>query len=390
MKPRILLHGISLLVLVSTHLFLHAQVEKKYFNADICAGYNVKNYPGFPQQQLPTTVLRIRAGKHYSGAKAWHRNYRYPYAGINVCMASFGNAKVLGYAGAAMFDFILHQKLGARFHLEEGISLGAAIYSKKFDKVNNPTNIVIGSRATAFVSASVSGVWFLKNKNAIVTGFSVFHGSNAHTAIPNVGINVPALHLGYRFGYGKNLEASNVEAMELHQPKWHFSLRVALGINEQGTSTNATDGPKYPIYLSGLYLSKRVGAINKLSFGVEGWYNTGVYAYIESHNEKNKNSHAASMAAQGVVAHEFLFNHFTLLAQGGLYFYNPFYRQQYKDFYNGDLKAQLKTRITAKLGIQYYFKNIFNSEGKQLFVGTYVKTNFGQADFWENGIGFQF
>ncbi|MBK8845069.1 MAG: hypothetical protein IPO27_00365 [Bacteroidetes bacterium] len=142
--------------------FSLAQAQKKYFNADICAGFNVKNYPGFPEQQSPTTVLRMRAGKHYNGSKPWHRNYKYPYAGINVSIASLGNAKVLGYAGAVMFDFILHQKLSTRFQLEEGLSLGAAIYTKKFDKVENPSNIVVGSRATAFVSASVSAVWLLK------------------------------------------------------------------------------------------------------------------------------------------------------------------------------------------------------------------------------------
>ncbi|MBK8845068.1 MAG: hypothetical protein IPO27_00360 [Bacteroidetes bacterium] len=230
----------------------------------------------------------------------------------------------------------------------------------------------------------------IKNNNAFITGISVFHGSNSHTAIPNVGINVPAVHVGYRFYYGGKESPVSAEAIALAKTKWRFNMRAAIGINEQGTSTDATDGPKFPVYISGLYFSKRVGVINKLSLGVEGWYNTGVYTYIEAHNENYKNAHTASMAAQGVIAHEFLFNHFTLLTQGGVYFYNPFYKQQYKDFYNGDLKAQLKTRITAKLGIQYYFKNIFGSERNQLFIGTYVKTNFGQADFWENGIGFQF
>ncbi len=104
-----------------------------------------------------------------------------------------------------------------------------------------------------------------------------------------------------------------------------------------------------------------------------------------SGNEKQK-SYAFLFAA----GHEFLLGHFSLLAQGGVYLYNPFYRDEYKEFYNGDTKAKIKTYITAKLGVQYYIKNITLKDKHQLYVGSYIKTNFGQADFFETGLGWQF
>jgi hypothetical protein len=46
--------------------------------------------------------------------------------------------------------------------------------------------------------------------------------------------------------------------------------------------------------------------------------------------------------------------------------------------------------IPARLGFQYYAKDAFLSPKNNWFAGIYIKTNLGQADFLESGIGYQF
>ena len=92
-----------------------------------------------------------------------------------------------------------------------------------------------------------------------------------------------------------------------------------------------------------------------------------------------------------MLGNEFLFGHVSMVTQGGLYLYNPFYRDQYKEIYfEGDTKAWLKTWITARLGFQYYLRDAVLHPRQNLFVGWYVKTNFGQADFMEVSLGYLF
>lgn len=371
-------------------LFAHGQSKLEYTSVEIFHGDMVANYPTFPATDEPIFILRTRMGKNLSGSEIWHRKYGYPKTGINIVVGSLGNASVLGHFGAAMFDFILSQRLSSKLFFEEGASLGAAYFTKKYDEQTNPKNIAIGSHVTAFVNASFNLVYKLNSKNDLLLGANIFHGSNSHTVIPNLGVNMPGVSIGYRYNFRSAARVTNVDSVLRYSRKPKLNVRFALGINEQGNSVNAVNGPKYPIYLAGIFISKKFSPINRVGSGIEVWYNAGVESYIQSHQSDFSDSRKAAWACQYTLSHEFLFSHFSLLTQGGIYLYNPFYKSEYKNFYNGNNKAFIKTIVTAKLGVQYYFKNVIKNNEAMLFIGTYVKTNFGQADFWENGIGFQF
>ena len=104
----------------------------------------------------------------------------------------------------------------------------------------------------------------------------------------------------------------------------------------------------------------------------------------------DSNRYMKSSSIAMVVGHEFLFGRWGLLTTAGLYLYNPFYKDRLDSNEIDSFKSELKSYIPARLGIQYHIKNTNFTDHKNLFVGVYIKTNFGQADFLESGIGWVF
>ena len=82
--------------------------------------------------------------------------------------------------------------------------------------------------------------------------------------------------------------------------------------------------------------------------------------------------------------------HFSLVSQGGVYLYNPFYRDKLESDNETSFKQKLKTVFIARLGYQYYLFDATVKHRHNLYVGIYVKTNLGQADFLDTGIGYTF
>ena len=384
---RFLLTGCCLLICSAGKLYAQ---NNFYASGGCLIGKVVNNYPSFPEVPQPALFGQVRSGRFLTGYKPWHKYYNHPYLGFNVTFGSLGNKDVLGNVFGLMSELTLHQQFKNKFSLHESFSLGAAHYSKHYDEYNNPDNVVIGSAFTIFASASLALHYRLTKHTDLFLNVSALHGSNSHLTLPNVGINIPCAGIGMQYHF-KAFEKPQAQVRDdKFNKKIHFNIRFGLGLNEQGTSVSPVDGPKYPIYIASVFVTLKTGYINKLQAGFEGYFNTGVYDFITAHNTYTGNQKQKSTSLIFIAGDELLLGHFSVLAQGGLYLYNPFYRDEYEKFYNGDVKAKIKTFITAKLGVQYYIKNITLKDKNQLYIGSYIKTNFGQADFFESGIGWQF
>ncbi|MEO8151347.1 MAG: acyloxyacyl hydrolase [Bacteroidia bacterium] len=361
-----------------------------YLEADFLVGKVISNYPTFPVVNNAATLLRLRAGKSLTGYKPWHRYYNYPEMGINIVTGSLGDKNVFGHIIGVTPEMIFNQQINQKFSISEGAGLGLSYFTKKYDEATNPTNIAIGSHVTAFGSASFMLNYHYNKTLCFSLSANVLHSSNSHIALPNLGANVPALGVGVKYSFHPVELKNDTMPKPLYDKKIHFNIKVGLGLNKQGSSIAPVNGPTYPIYITSIFISKKVSYINKLQAGFEGYFNTGVYDYIISENVYDKDQKQKSYAAYIFIGHEFLFGHFSLPTIIGGYVYNPFYKSQYQLYYKNDYKAKIKNAIVMKLGFQYYLFNTHIINKNQFYIGTYVKTNFGQADFWENAVGFQF
>ena len=370
--------------------FSFAQTGTDAIDFSLGVGTVVRNHPDFPDIVDNAYTGSLTFSRHYNGYKPWHRYYNYPRVGLNFTTASLGNDAILGYLAGAMCEMSFEKPIGKRFYRAVRLSLGAAWFSNPHNQISNPDNVAMGSRI-AFLPSAEYGIGFRLSKNWWLTGkAALIHSSNSHYKLPNLGINLPEVALGVRYRFANDKVPLSDSIQLEHYKKIRFNVRMALGINESGSSTSPVNGPKYPIYLGSVTISKMFSPINKVSAGIEVWYNKGVYDFIVSQEFYDSKRHQRSTSAAIVLSHEFLMGHWGLVTTGGIYLYNPFYRERLKRDEIDGFKDKLKSHIPARLGIQYHLKNTNYRDSKNAFVGVYIKSNFGQADFLEMGWGWIF
>lgn len=382
---------LSLGLLFLAYSGLHGQSFKNAIEVGAGGGRMIRNYPDFPEINEQALVGSVRYSQKFYGNKPWHKYYNHPVFSLYSTFGSMGNNDELGYFTGLMAELSFEKhKPQKKVFWGPRLSLGSAYFTNPYNEQTNNTNVAIGSSFTFLASAELMIGYSLNNKADLIGRVSVLHASNSHFQLPNVGMNMPVLSGGVRF---KLSEQKNIVKDSVTLPlnkKIQFNMRVALGVNEQGSSTAPVNGPKYPIFLTSAFLSKMVSPINKVTLGIEGWYNKGVYDFIVSQEFYESNAAGKSYAVAMVLGHEFVMGHFSVVTTGGIYLYNPFYRDRLERNELTGVKDKLKVWIPARLGFQYYVKDAFLSPKNNWFAGIYIKTNLGQADFLESGIGYQF
>lgn len=378
-----------LLILLSFQSRAQSISSPGFAGVDINCGTVIKNYPYFPDRKL-ASVAGLRLGSKLNGSKYWHSCYKFPDASIRLAFATLGNNKMLGKMFTIMYEFGFSQKLSEKFYLYELPSFGIAYFDRPFDEVTNPGNVAIGAHFSFSASAAFQLRCYFSPFISGQIQTSVFHSSDSHYKLPNLGINLPTFGAGINYHIKPFTIVFKPNETFLPDKKLHINLRLSVGHNEQGISTRPVNGPKYPIYLAAMYVSKNLTVINKIHTGLEFYYNTGVFDYITSQEFYDRDFAKKSTVLILDAGHEFLFGHFSLFTNGGIYLYNPFYRDKLRRANETDLKSKLKTLLIARLGFQYYLKDATVFSRHQLFAGIYIKTNLGQADFLETGLGYTF
>jgi hypothetical protein len=367
-----------------------AQVPKSALEVGIYAGSAVRNYPDFPELTGPAMLGYAKYSQRLAGNKTWHQYYRFPYVAVQLTGGSLGNDAVLGYMAGATGEFRFPLTVSSRITFSPILGMGVSWFSDPYDETSNPENFIIGSPLTFLATAAGELSYSIDPTFDLLFTGTLMHSSNAHYQLPNVGLNLPAFGLGVRYKFGTPALESVLQDSILFNKKLRLNIRLAIGFNEQGDSQGPVNGPKYPIYLGSIFSTLKVSPVNKLKGGIEVWYNSGVYDYIVSQEFYEDQESKRSFAVALMFGHEFLMGHFGLVTDVGLYLYNEFYQDRFKELENQSFREELKTYIPARIGFQYYLKDATLRHGKNLFAGIYIKSNMGQADFLETSLGYTF
>lgn len=360
------------------------------FENNFYFGKIVKNYPVFPALDW-AYLNECNIAIQTNGEKYWHKHYFYPQIGVGVLFGSTGNPEVIGTTFSLYPTFTIATKPASKSTVLFRMGLGTAYFSKTFHPIHNSENLLIGSSVTGSAMASINYKITINPKNAIFFGLATYHFSNGHYQIPNVGINIIALNAGWHYisKVQKQVEKSKLKMIDR---KLSYHIQGGFGVHEFAGTVSATGGAKYPVYCGGIFVSKRVSAVNSVQLGLFGNYHTGFYDYITSHDFYSTHQRRHAFTGVFFLGHEFIMGKFAFVTQGGLYWYNPFK----KAFLEQQLRKKLTVKNyldlvnTNKLGFKYYFKKFEMGRIQGLYSGIYIKANFGQADFVEYSCGFVF
>jgi hypothetical protein len=375
--------------LLSSAISLNAQ--NNGIELSVHSGKVLEIYTGYPKTNAAYSIdLNFRSFGDTS--KIWASLWNFPETGINLSLVSLGNPDVLGQSFSVSYQFSLQQKFYQKWSFSETFNFGLAYFNKDHHYIDNPGNIVIGSPFAAQVRIDLKLRYHLNKKWNAFIGVSLQHNSNGHTELPNIGINYPAILIGSQYLIKTN-------DAYLHTPnkiykaskKWNLNTRLAFGINKFGSEVIAENGPSYPIYLISIYTDKRIWKKSRLQLTLDFYHNTGYSKFLESQEiPELKSTFGNASVLAFMIGNEFLYGHLGFVIQLGVYLHNPFLKYYVNLEDDLSLMGKMKAYIPGRFGFQYYLYDHFSEHKNNAFIGAYIKSNVGQADFFEMSMGYRF
>lgn len=176
--------------------------------------------------------------------KAWHKPYKQPIYGATLFFGSTGNRKLLGYQTALLADIRFPLVRYKNYSLNLRTSGGLAYGNRVFDNTDPELiySIAISSHINAAIMLGLESRLRFK-KSSLSLAIDMTHFSNGSTTVPNLGLNVPFLSVGYGYNIVKPDSIHSVQTTPFKK-YWEFGA-IAIGSIKQ---VFPTGGKTYPIF----------------------------------------------------------------------------------------------------------------------------------------------
>ncbi len=369
----------------------YAQKRVIFIEDNIRTGYIVNNFLGydsFPKLK-PLFINEIKVGHKTIGTKPWHSFYNYPDVGISFINGNLGNRRQFGKIYTLVPNITFDFKTYNKAKIQTSFGWGLAYFTKPYDSISNPHNILIGSHITHTAFIQLNYLQQIGKGLFLQVGGAYIHASNGHYQVPNGGLNLATLNIGIK-KYFNNYQPQKIpENIEI-RTNWDLSVVSGIGLHEFAGTLFPVGTPKYTIYTTSVFAGKYYKYWGKFFTGFSGKFYTAYLYNITKDTLFTENIMLKSSVLTVFLANEFQFGHFAIYTQGGINFYKPFvkkYVYHYDEKFNIDNLLELY--ISTKLAMKYYF---FDPQVTKfnIFVQWAIKANFGNADFTEVSAGFSF
>lgn len=320
---------------------------------------------------------------------SFFKRYGSPQVGLSFLVGYLGKRDVYGSVIGVYPTWSYHFKEENSLSFDVTLGSGLAFFSRPFNKIDNPDNLLIGSHVTNITDISTHLVFRFHPNVFIRTGIGLVHASNAHTAIPNIGLDDITVRLGmvYKPGVLTGLEMPKRKSVA-PDTLWRKNIRVLYGRHELAFTQHPVDGPSYTIFGLAGYVSKQLSPINEFQFGLSYVYYNSYHTLISFDEMYSHFKFIRSSVISLHVAHEFLIHHFGFVTDFGLKIYDPIYRNFFLA-HDESITGWFKHYVGGRVGFEFYpYNTAFSAE--KLSLGAYLKTNLFQADYLEFNITYTF
>ncbi len=295
---------------------------------------------------------------HGNGEKYWHQDYNDPRYGISLYAGTVGNTELLGsYYGAYGFMSIplIHTK---KYEFAGRFGAGMAYASRVYNHETNNLSIGTSTRMNALISLSLENRYQFGN-HAVNFIVDMTHFSNGATKVPNLGLNVPYISLGYGYKIQDGMKEKPSHLDLLHR-YWEFGAMGIASVQE----VYPVNGRKYPVFglnaVARRFFKHTVG----MEVSLDAMYKGSLRAY---HPDVPKTD--GELLQLGFFTGYLLpFDRFHLVVGMGYYLRDKFKFQE---------------QVYHRVGMRYVFANGLN-------INLALKSHWARADYFEYGIGYTF
>lgn len=142
-----------------------------------------------------------------SAQGAWVKSKRVPKLGLEITAGNSGSKEHIGTVVGVSPYVILPLYTFSRFCGDFKIGFGLGWIEKKYGTFNTE-NKLIGSHINAFTGISWQNELAISTRHFIKAGVSFYHFSNGRTKMPNLGINIPSVFIGYRYNINPGIKSA--------------------------------------------------------------------------------------------------------------------------------------------------------------------------------------
>lgn len=291
------------------------------------------------------------------GRRSWHSAYRYPVYGVASFFGSVGNRELLGnYFG--IFGFVnLNLIKRKHYTLSSKMGCGLAYSNKYYDSEENILNVGVSTPVNALVTIALENR-FVFGRHSINASLDATHFSNGAFKLPNSGLNLPFISVGY--GYKVKESADTVFNHSDFQSKWEFGAIGFISVKE----VYPTEGKRYPVFGLNLVSRKYFGPRSGVELTLDIISKQAIFGY----KPKIPKTQLGIIQMGIFVGYLLPMNHFHLITGMGVYI-----RNKYKP----------EDALYHRVGMRYVFDNGVN-------LNLVLKSHWGRADYVEYGIGYTF
>ena len=306
--------------------------------------------------------IEINIQKQTSGSKAWHKTYNLPKIAYSLLVVDYIEQR-LGETYSANIQFIYPYIKKNNIQFNVMVGLGAGYNTHPFDREKNNQNNVLGSRITGNLYLK-SNVEF--NISPILSSYlalGVTHFSNGAVKLPNLGINVPYVSVGFNYKLADYNDKIMPITTELTNKKIHLAIDFSNGWKDVVYS----GGKRHWFNVLTFKTHFNTSNINRLTLGADFFYDRSVNEFRTNfglENNKNRNFKSAIL-----IGHELKISKVYAVINYGVYLY-----QAYNNVY---------ARAYQRYQIKYKFYN------EMLYCAAGLKVHKGVADVIECTIGLE-
>ena len=342
------------------------KTHKKNLRIDVLGHYGFvvphhKSMQHLTQSHFPGFEINLSEQTH--GKQLWQQLFKYPLQGVGIFYSPLGNTPALGQAIAIYpyLNFCLTK--GKKVNLYFRVAMGLGYLTKRFDAETNYKNIAIGSHLNAFVQLKYEMRWAITNRLGFSAGISLSHFSNAAFKVPNLGINLPTINMGFSYKLFKDTPDIIKNEVHPYEKKWQYSILGRFGVNE----LYGAGGRKYPYYCLSGYFMRPLSLKRQIGIGLDVYYSEAVAEMLRRREIPTKSKADAIRPGLSFV-YIMNFSRLSFVAQLGAYLYN----KETSDGY-----------IFDRVSLQYTIKNHY-------LIQLGIKTHLARAEVLEFGVGYKF
>ena len=245
--------------------------------ANAQSGHGITDYSSFGAQyylgtSIGNTFNRIRDSRPYSGeiyyqrqtdpGPTWANAKRLPQWGVGLSTTHAGSK----YVGTivCLYPYIkvpLYSIGGLGGNLR--FAFGAGWVQKTYDKITNPENLLLSQKISTHSSVQWQNELKLSSRHFINTAVTFYHLSNAKTNLPNLGINIPSVSVGYRYALNGETRKPATTQDTLNK-KIFYKVFLSGGVKQM----QVPDSSYYFVKLLTGEISKQISYSSILSLGM--------------------------------------------------------------------------------------------------------------------------